>query len=677
MLRERRKWFHVKRLLLRHPSLIFSFILGISCLIYGIASLAYAKNFARVRDLTKKNKWLEITIPSTKKSPDSAKFIYKKLKRDEDNCIDRKFYHHEVRRIFDYESSKDDYDSKRMLIIGSHTSIGAALVRKYQRKNIPYTAVKSIIDFDIYGHSSDDYFANLSFKSAFIVYQPEIKRHSVVNQKLEMVKAVHKYFDSLLQYLMNKGIPFVIALPQANSPQILKVVMQYGGLYVDVPYTVDSKAVDDLDNPLMRAARECDAVGHTKVFIKKGSEVHSMDADIAAKFLRKQMKEGKQGHFSIHGATNISMKEAILTVVPQTCNVTFLEYPMVNETSPLSEQTALVGDPNADVKEMLKEEFKHFQNVWDKKPYLSLVVVGRNDNFSNGFLARTNNFVKALEYNLLAGPLANFEVVFVDYAPPGNKPKLQDVVDIPIALQNRFRFITVPVLTHYHLARKLNTTMQFLEYIAKNIGIRRASGKMIAALNPDDIISPEIFEAAAGKQFNRGTLYRVFRWDLRENWESNLTIDEIMPKMGSQSDVRTIPNIKERCGTLVVHTQIIDDQPSFKEYAILCGSGDFIMLSKDLWGAIGGFHEYPGNPNVDAAFNGKMMRLLNGYVSYTLDAPLLHQHHIRKNVQRPCMQDHEQIINDYICNGSSPLLVNYPDMPDWGLANEQFEEVRR
>lgn len=673
-----RQRHHLKRLIMRSPSLIFSFIFGVSLMCYGIGSLMYSQSFAKVREFNRRNKWLEVTIPSLLSNDEGSKFIYKNLIKGEDKCINRSHYVHEFRRVFDEITSVDDYDAKRMLIIGAQTAIGQAMIRKYQRKSIPITAIKSIYDVDFSSETFSTLFTNFSFKSAFVVYQPPPPRFGTATNESFIVSRAQLYFKYLLKFLNERQIPFVVALPSSHIPDLLEKVMKIGGLYVDVPYTVDSEAIYDLDNPLMRAARECYAVGRTEVMVKDTDTVHSIDSDTAAKFLRKQMKEGRSGHFSIYGASNISIKQAIYHVAGPQCKITFKEFPNISDPHPLSEQTALVGNENADVKEMLINAFKHFQSPFDKKPYLSIVVTGRNDNFSNGFLARTNNFIKSLEYNFKKEPLTSFEVVFVDYAGPTDKPPLSEVVEIPPLLKKRFRFITVPTLFHMHISRQMNASYPFLEYVAKNIGVRRSFGRMIATMNPDDIIPPDFFTAAAGKQFSRGALYRMIRWDLKENWTDYTNIDEVLSLTGSSDDMAKLgPNVfKARCQPTAFYTPIASKQ-DFDNFALLCGSGDFMMLSKHLWGALNGFIEYPANPNIDAAMNAKMMRLLPGYVLYVHQTPLLHQYHPRKNVRRHALENHDAIMQEFICKGVSTLLAKYPDKPTWGYAGENFEEVRK
>ena len=476
--------------------------------------------------------------------------------------------------------------------------------------------------------------------------------------------------------LEKKNISFVVALPRPVSSFVLEKTLKRGGCYVDVPYVVDSDAIYDLDHPIMRAARECALLKETTVELSGIEFVQSYTADQAAKFIRKQMKTKRTGHYSIYGNTNMTIREAIDLLFSKQCKINYKESVNTFEPVPLSLQTAMVGDEMAKVDEMLIETFKNFQNVFDPTPYTSIVVVGRNDNFSKNFLERSQNFLSQLEDNFKKVPLASFELIYVDYAGSPTDPPLREVLEIPKYLKNRVRFIEVPLSFHMELKTALNTTIPFLEYIAKNIGIRRAKGEFIITTNPDDLLSPDLFEQIAKRQFNTGFFYRALRNDLKENWTTQYTMENLHNAMGSVTAIRSKLDVKERCRTFSYFDMIVSME-TFDENANLCGSGDFIMLSRDLWAAVDGFNEYPANPNVDAVFNAKLMRLVPGYYRHFFRIPILHQHHPKKNIYRKSIENHERVIREYICKGTSKIIDDYPDTPNWGYANVTFKEYRK
>ena len=631
-------------------------------------------------EVLKENKWFEITIPSLIKNPERKLFKYKrrKLSYDENNCIKRTEYAHEFARVFDYDTNNDDYKLPQILIIGAHTAIGEAMVRKYRKKGVPFTAIKGIydVDFSFRNQAAIEYlFKPMSFVGALIVDQPPLYRHASVISTNETEAVLHQYFKGMTRFLEKNNISFVVALPRPVSSFVLEKTLKRGGCYVDVPYVVDSDAIYDLDHPIMRAMRECELLHETTVELVGTEYVQSYTADQAAKFIRKQMKTKRTGHYSIYGHTNMTVKEAIDLLVSKKCKVTYKESVNKFDPVPLSAQTAMVGNETAKVDEMLVQSFKNFQNEFDKKPYVSIVVVGRNDNFSKNFNERAQNFINQVEDDFKKVPLASFEIVFVDYARNPRKQPLREFFTIPKYLKNRFRFIEVPLSFQMHLETELNTTVPFLEYIAKNIGIRRSRGEFVLTTNPDDLLPPELFEQIAKRQFNKGFLYRALRYDLRSGWEENYTLADIQDAFGSMTSLHKL-SVKPRCSCSTFFNFIVSDD-TFQRNANLCGSGDFIMLSKELWEAVNGFNEYPANPNIDATFSAKLMRLLPGYYRHFFRIPVLHQYHPKKNVFRKALPDHEKVMESYICTGTAPMIDDYPDTPSWGYANETFSEYRR
>ena len=652
-------------------------IFGIIALLTGLFFLLMNK---KAPTQSRDNKWFEITIPSLIKNDEGKKFKYaKKLATKPDGCINREKYIHEFSRIFDFETNDETYKTPQILIIGSHTAIGEALVRKYTKKGVPFTAIKGIYDVDFSfknSESIDLLFSNMTFAGALVVDQPELERHTVEPTADNTADVLHQYFKGMTRFFERNNISFVVALPRPVTSFVMEKTLKRGGCYVDLPFTVDADAQDDLDHPVMRAVRECSLVKKTTVILHGTEYVQSYTADQAAKFIRKQMKMKKTGHFAIYGASNMTVKEAVEAVVPSKCEVTFKESINEFEQVPFSSQTALVGDENADVRELLKENFKFFQNRFDQTPYASIVVVGRNDNFSKNFLFRAQNFIDSIEENFKKVPLASFELVFVDYAGNAREKHLKETLIIPPFLYKRVRFIEVPLLFHMRLERELKTTVPFLEYIAKNIGIRRSRGEFVITTNPDDILPPDLFEQIAKKQFNKGFLYRAQRWDLREGWDKNYTLKNITDATGSVKTIRSKLDVKERCRVPNYFGEIVSKE-TFDKNSALCGSGDFIMLSRELWEAVDGFNEYPANPNVDSTFSAKLMRILPGYFRHFVRVPILHQHHPKKNVYRKALPEQEKVMQSYICSGTAKMIDDYPDTPNWGYANEVFKEYRK
>lgn len=199
-------------------------------------------------------------------------------------------------------------------------------------------------------------------------------------------------------------------------------------------------------------------------------------------------------------------------------------------------------------------------------PYLSIVVTGRNDDFGGDFNGR---FFRALRFNHAELTRAGipYELVFVEWRPIAGNPYLA------LLLEEAFPDLGSCVRSYvvdptYHEALSLNPRLAFQEFIAKNVGIRRATAPFILTTNTDIYLSRGVIECLAATSLERGILYRAARYDLK-----------------SYSDV-----------TRVDWDQLEDERNYDMMNAIrpplfTNASGDFLLLDRDSYFALRGFNE--------------------------------------------------------------------------------------
>jgi 2,4-dienoyl-CoA reductase-like NADH-dependent reductase (Old Yellow Enzyme family) len=110
-------------------------------------------------------------------------------------------------------------------------------------------------------------------------------------------------------------------------------------------------------------------------------------------------------------------------------------------------------------------------------PYLSFVMVGRNDNYGGDFNTRLELCIKiivsyAQKYEL------NAEIILVEWNPISNKSSLRDM--IPWPEENEFVSIRIiTVLSGIHHTFENSEDILLFEYQAKNVGIRRVNGEFV------------------------------------------------------------------------------------------------------------------------------------------------------------------------------------------------------
>jgi len=151
----------------------------------------------------------------------------------------------------------------------------------------------------------------------------------------------------------------------------------------------------------------------------------------------------------------------------------------------------------------------------DDSPYLSVVVVSRNDDHGGNPLQRTQLCINSLyeqcnRYRLPA------ELIVVDWNPPIDRPGLADVIRWPEDRRFiRTRVITVPPECHRSLPHSKD--LPLFQMIGKNVGIRRARGEYVLATNIDILFSDELMDYISKRSLQHGHSYRVDRFDIRND----------------------------------------------------------------------------------------------------------------------------------------------------------------
>ena len=151
-------------------------------------------------------------------------------------------------------------------------------------------------------------------------------------------------------------------------------------------------------------------------------------------------------------------------------------------------------------------------NFRSRKPVLSIVAAGRNDDHGEDQLQRTQAFVNGViaqsgKFHL---PM---ELIIVEWNPPADRPPLVEVLSWP-AEHNYCDVRIIEVPPEVHNRYKHSDVLPFYQMIAKNVGIRRAKAEFILATNIDILFSEDLFTFFASGKMARGKMYRVDRYDV-------------------------------------------------------------------------------------------------------------------------------------------------------------------
>ena len=147
-----------------------------------------------------------------------------------------------------------------------------------------------------------------------------------------------------------------------------------------------------------------------------------------------------------------------------------------------------------------------------ERPYLSVVVTGRNDDHGGNLLGRMQAFVNGWIAQSKRRRLAS-ELIFVEWNPPEDRPRLADALEWPKDLGPcQVRIIQVPPDLHRRYAHA--EALPLYQMMAKNAGIRRARGRFVLATNIDIIFSDEVVGFLAERKLEPRRMYRIDRHDV-------------------------------------------------------------------------------------------------------------------------------------------------------------------
>ncbi len=287
-------------------------------------------------------------------------------------------------------------------------------------------------------------------------------------------------------------------------------------------------------------------------------------------------------------------------------------------------------------------------------PYLSIILVGRNDNYGGDFIKRLQT---SLDWNtrLLEEWKIPTEIIIVNWNPvPENKPFEQLITFVENRKYVSCKIISVSPEIHQHFVNpELRQTVPVFEFIAKNAGIRRATGEYILCINADILIHPDVIKFIAARKINTDSYYRTNRFDFNGKTATN-SIDDFY-KMGSVVSLKGFlysfnsffdKKIQYLIFRIINRVRIAVELWKYKNqkisnllgvsvtynnaayYAHCHNSGDFMLMHKLHWFQLRGYPEYTKiATHTDAVFTIFAYAKLKEYV---FSCPVFHQEHERR-----------------------------------------------
>ena len=191
----------------------------------------------------------------------------------------------------------------------------------------------------------------------------------------------------------------------------------------------------------------------------------------------------------------------------------------------------------------------------------------------------------SLKYNLIEA----IEIVIVEYTFDAAQTSLIDMVRpaMNASMMPLVRVVRVPTRMHETLVSRIGVSFKvnFLEYAAKNVGIRRSCGAFILCTNPDIIFHESFFSFLSSNRLNSSYYYRMPRCNCQINQAElhNLSSEDVLSRL--KDSVQNCwwcmppPEAWKTYASSNWSRSAKADVLSSKE--CIMAPGDFTMLSKD------------------------------------------------------------------------------------------------
>lgn len=286
------------------------------------------------------------------------------------------------------------------------------------------------------------------------------------------------------------------------------------------------------------------------------------------------------------------------------------------------------------------------------EPLISLVLTGRNDQYGGDF---TTRFFRTLRFNheQLAARGIPHELVFVEWAPPPDRPLLFELIFDAIPELDADVCAWYIVDPQYHEALSLNPRLEYLEFIAKNVGVRRARGRFVLTSNCDVYLGRQVLDVLERGALEPCVVYRAPRQDLK-----------------LASDLSTLDwDVLEDPRNLAGPVQKL--KPPFMGSA----TGDFVLLDREAFHAIGGFNEVYRLARIGIDRNLLVKALSAGLRVADIGGPVYHVNHAGSYRLQPdayAGREDEAPWGDRRWHQGG---VSYVNPPAWGLREAPLRQV--
>ena len=335
-------------------------------------------------------------------------------------------------------------------------------------------------------------------------------------------------------------------------------------------------------------------------------------------------------------------------------------------------------------------------------PNISLIAVGRNDDYGGDFRSRLQQWATWSVHQLSQAKVPS-EVIFVNYNPLDVEP-IKSFIKWPDSTDwVKVKLITVPNEEHQKIVREHGVKdVPVLEYHAKNIGVRRAKGEFILCMNPDILIPAKVIRSFSN--LYETCYYRSNRLDYSA--EIQIDVSKTLNEQLSGSvkavwlkgnyvllDGFSTPSYYRKLLTnklsnlwklSTLHLRPILDFCSIPVYYNRLqykyhsnASGDFLLMSRQNWFKLKGYKE----ASQIALHTDSLMVIQAAFLGlkeHTYLSPIYHKQHERRydavNKEDLDQDEAYALYNREIQGMNKTGMVKIYNGDSWGRSGSSFEE---
>jgi hypothetical protein len=264
-------------------------------------------------------------------------------------------------------------------------------------------------------------------------------------------------------------------------------------------------------------------------------------------------------------------------------------------------------------------------------PYLSVVVVSRNDDHGGDPLRRIQHLIDTLSEQCNRFHLAA-ELIIVEWNPPADKKSLGNVLDWPEPSSFfSVRIIAVPHEVHMQFPHA--DKIPLFQMIGKNVGIRRAHGDFVLATNIDVLFSNDLVQFISLQGLKYGKSYRVNRIDVEPDVPLNVPAESKIAfckshviRINAKNAIFEIKDKKRFISgickyPLLVGYRVFNRIFHHLPFLHYNACGDFTLIAKKHWFELRGYPEFPiFSMHIDSLF--LIAVYYSGIVEEVLKSPL-------------------------------------------------------